>query len=173
MLRSITRGNKYPAISFPGFYISHKGSKAQRHKERRKGEYRKIYGQALTFALTFVSAGNCVILMRIQSLIFLLILTLQYLANPVRSILNACEMLQLTYAACVTLEMKIAGLWLFIHTATKNMSLVLLTTAVSTVRPKKHLKLRLFTWKIEAIQKLNKAYACKLRKTLSILFGLP
>jgi hypothetical protein len=43
------------------------------------------------------------------------------------------------------------------YTATKNMSLALLTTAVSMAHPKRHLKLQQSTWKIEAIQKLNKA----------------
>ena len=71
--------------------------------------------------------------------------------SDVRSILNVCEISPLTYAVCVTLEMKIAGRWLSIHTATKNMCLVLLTTAVSTVHPKKRLKLRQSIWKIEAL----------------------
>ena len=124
-------------------------------------------------ALTFVSAGSCVTLMRLQSPMFRLILMPRYLANPVWSILNVCEMSQPTYAACVTLEMKIAGLWLSIRTATKNMSLALLTTAVSMARPKRHLKLRQSTWKIETMGRLNKALAGRLRKALSILFGLP
>lgn len=78
--------------------------------------------------------------MRIESLLFHVAMTQNYMANHGRSILIGCEIRQPIWVACAISAMKIVGRWLSTHIATKNTSHRFSTVGKTTALPRRALR---------------------------------